>query len=159
MKSIHILVIFLLYLVSCRQKSDEIIILEKVQYFDSIGSKLFYNYHVNAIRGGKNSSYQVSRFDTISGYAVVRLYPESEIEKNFIKDTIDLDFVNTFKTLNCYYLVCKDNFVRIDFKTKKNRYLLYKGSPIKTIYLPLDTSKSIKIDNNWAYFKFSNDGK
>ncbi len=159
MKAIQILTIFILFMVSCRHKSDEFTIIQKVHYFDSTGVKIFNNYKINAIREGKNSNYEINRFDTVKDYALIRLYPESQIEKNFYKDTIDLDFVNAFKTLNCYFLVCKDNFVRIDFEAKKIRYVLYKGVPIKTVYLPLDTSKAIKIDKNWAYFKFTKDGK
>ncbi len=137
---------------SCKEKSINTVILERVNYFDSIGLKTFYNYQIGILREGKNSSFKATRFDTFSDYAIIKLNPKTEIEKNFIEDTIDINFVRRFKHLNCYYLMSKDSFVRMDFYFKKDRHTLYKGFPSKSIYLPFDTSKSIKIEKGWAYF-------
>lgn len=142
-----------LFFASCTQESKEDIIIQKTRYFDSVGFKVFNNYRINLVREGEAPGYQVEKFGIIRDHAVFQLKPEPKIERNFKKDTINIDFVKTFKVLNCYYLVCKNDFIRLDFKIKRDKYILYKGIPINK-YLPFDTTKAIKVDTEWAYLVF-----
>jgi hypothetical protein len=139
---------------ACNQINERDAIKEKSIYFDLEGVNSFENYQIHNMRKGKNSSYQVSRYDSSHDYAIIRLYPEPKIEKNFNKDTINIAFVNTFRTLNCQYLEFRKNMVRLDFNIGDCNYVLYKNYYGKSINLPFDTTKSIKVENNWAYLKF-----
>ena len=137
------------------KQKEEKMLTEKATYFDSLGWKTFNGYQLYAIRGGKNSSYEVMKIGSPKNYAVIRLNPHPEIEKNFVEDTITIDFVNTFSPLNCYYLVCNDSFARIDFKTKNNTYTLFSGKPVPERYLPEHVSKAVKLNKRWAFFKYA----
>ena len=158
-KFIIVLMYSLIFYASCRYETDKEILIKKAQYFDSIGYKTFNGFNIGRLRKGKNASYQVSKFDTPGDYAIIKLYPDSKIEKNFRRDSIDLTFTEKFKALDCYYLVCKDNFVRIDCQIGKYRYVLYRGAPFKSIYLPGDTTLAKPLDGNWSFFEFDLRGK
>lgn len=139
---------------SCRFETNKVLLIKKAQYFDSIGHKTFNGFNFGRLRKGENASYKVSKFDSSGDYAVIKIYPAPKIEKNFRRDSIDLNFIEKFKALNCYYLVCKDNFVRIDCQIGKYRYVLYRGTPFKSIYLPVDTTLAKPLDGNWSFFEF-----
>ena len=153
-KILTALTVLLFVIVSCSRESAESYLTKKATYFDSIGYQTFNNYSIQRLRPGKNSSYQVSRFDTSGEYAIIRLLPAPEVEKNFLTDSIDLHFVTQFGILGCRSLICQDHFVRMGFRLEEQNALLYSGTPSKPYYLPIDTSKSVKINENWAYVLF-----
>ena len=139
---------------SCFKRYDIDLVKEKSIFFDSIGYKIFKNYQIHNMRKGKKASYQVSRYDTSHDYAIIKLFPKSEIEKNFKKDTVNIGFVNSFKEIDCHYLEYRNGGVRLDFNYGNKNYVMFKNYVDKNINLPFDTTKAIKIDNNWSYFVF-----
>ncbi len=141
-------------LMHCSKRTDIEIFKEKTTYFDSTGYKIFENYQIHNMREGKRASYQVSRYDTLHDYAVIKLYPESVIEKNFKSDTINVNFVNSFKMIGCHYLEYRNGGIRLDFNFDNKNFVLFKNYNGHNISLPFDTTNSIKIDKNWSYFVF-----
>lgn len=154
MRKLSFLILLIFIYTFCNQRPDIDIIKEKSIYFDSIGSKIFENYQIHNLRKGKNASYQVSRYDTLNDYAIIKLFPVAMIEKNFVRDTINIDFVNTFKILDCHYLEYRNGGIRLDFYLENKNYVMYKNFVLRNINLPFDTTKATKIDNDWAYFIF-----
>lgn len=145
----------ILTLVACRSKTSREIVESAAFRLDSVGHESFNGYHISAIRGGKKSSYQVSKLDGTGDYAIFRMYPEMEIEKNFRDSTFTMRTVVEFKNLGCRYLIYDNNFVRADWAIRDSVYILYKGRPERRpANLPSDTSSFIHIDEKWRYKSF-----
>ena len=115
MKYLLLLILGFPFCVSKHGDAHKEILFQKAHYFDSIGNGIFNGYCINLIREGESPSYKVRRLDLAGEYAVITLKPSPKVEKNFLRDSINVAFVENFGMLDCYFLVCKDDFVRIDF--------------------------------------------
>ncbi|MBK8968882.1 MAG: hypothetical protein IPM36_19855 [Lewinellaceae bacterium] len=131
---------------------------KKISHFKNYGMKLFCNYQITPFRKGKKSSFEIRRFDQNKDFAVVKLNPSPIIEKNFRIDPISIFFVQKFKTLDCYYFVCIDSFVRIDFKHNKDNYVLYKGTSKSKLYMPLSIEQAVPVNSGWKLIHYTHGG-
>lgn len=154
MKILFISFLFCISISYCKEENVNETMVNKIEYYENYGSVIFNKYQITEMRD-HGGIFKVSRLDSIKDYAIINIHSDSKIEKNFTTDTINSYFLNTFKKINCYYLIADGNFVRIDFRFQQNNFLLYKGYPSKSIYLQIDTSKSIPINELWSFVKFS----
>jgi len=158
MKNRAFTAIVLMLFFSCTKETLEDTLVKKINTFNSFGRNYFYGFDISPLREGENSVYRAVRFDTINEYAIFELKPHHRIHKNFLKDTIGLQFINAFEQLQCSSLTSFDNHVRINFKFKSERYLLFFGYPQKdSLGSRFDTTNSIQINDKWKYLKIKND--
>lgn len=150
---ILILFISLLFLF-CSKKDQKTIISNKINYIESFGYNPFDNTQIYQLREGKTPSYKVSRFDTTHYYAIITLKPQLKINKNFLKDSISINFVESFAKINCQYLVSKRDFMRLDFYVNDTKIILFKGAPLDTLLLPFNIESAVKVNQRWSYLEF-----
>ena len=136
---------------SCHESTDSILS-KNIKNFEAVKHR-FLNFSCSRFRKGRNSSISVSRFDSTGDYAVIRLYPNLEIEKNFVHDTIDMLFLKEYKSLNCESLRQNKSYTTIIYGIQNKRIVVFKLSADTTYTLKLDTTGSKEI-MGWRYVEF-----
>ena len=146
-------------LLSCSKKDIKTIILNKADYADSLEHSIVNNTQTYVIREGKTPSYKISKLNDGDGYAIISILPKMKIHRNFLKDSVDISFVNAFRLIDCQYLIRKDSFIRIDFEINEKKYILYKNPLPNLSYLPIDTTIAIKLNTKWCYVELDKNDK
>ncbi len=151
----YLILICPLLFLSCN-KNNELEKLRKQIIFFEDNKLLFNNFSVTPLRGDQLNpnplEFMVQRHN-ISNKAFIQTKPELKILENFIKDSIDFNFLNAFNSLNCRFLCVAEKFVEIENIEKEYKTFLFKGDSNDYEKDLKREDYSIQYIDNWRIYK------
>ena len=110
--------LLVLCLNGCNNKKEFDFLTEVTSILDVVCDNNYKNYQITLIGHSIGSSYELKKLEHPGDFAVFRTIPKIKVEKNFLHGTIDIEFIDKFSKLNCVHLLCTDELVRVDIRTK-----------------------------------------
>lgn len=158
-----LLVLSIIWIACSHPKPVSEIIDEKIVYFELNENIYFNNVHINSVHPVNRINYFKEFYVKIcekGGYAVIQTYPNEQIFKNYYSDSIQIDFVKAFSTLDVHslsnstecleYNRCWEKSTYMIFYTKTERVILVRCENIMECELMIDSSfQKVATHSNW----------
>lgn len=150
---IFLIIIFVLG--SCQNRDDSEMLKHTIIQFEKSEKIFSSDTNINILRKSSKKQEYEMRVKRSAGFAVFQVYPEQVIFKNFTTDSINMDFVKQFATLNinkdCVVQLLKrsETGIRIEVKISDKIYYLFRGDELIKSVSKKDSI--FEFNNAWNY--------
>ena len=154
---IFLVSILVIFIVCNNVGRTDSLLLDRCNYYDSIGHIYLEGFAVHKIRNSAESSYEVNRIGNVNDRAVIRILPKVFIERNFAYlDAISTEFVLHYAYMGCENFYSDSVFTRCTLHSKDSIFVIFKGNPPNELRArSIDRTKAKKVTSAWYYISFA----